>query len=492
MTRGQRRSLAVDAGETLGLVGESGSGKSLTALAMMRLLGSTARIASGQVLLEGTDLPTLPDKRMRDVRGGRIGDGLPGADDRARPGLHRRRADRRDRAPAPAGWAARRRWQRAVELLDRVGIPAAERRARTTRTSFSGGMRQRVVIAMALACEPGAAHRRRADHRARRHRAGADPRPAARAAATSSAWRSLFVTHDLGVVADICDRVAVMYAGQVVETGAGRELFAAPAPPVHARPARGVPRPSGAARAARRSRAPCRRSTRCPTAAAFAPRCRAARPRRACRRRTDRAARTVRRRHALALRAASDDAWRRAAMTPAGGPTTCAKSFAARRAGLGRPTASCTPSTTCRFDRARARRSASSASPARGKSTTRAGCCSRLDAARRGEPVDLDGPTTCRAAARRAARAAPPDADRLPGPVLARSTRAGRRRHRRRAAARATACATGDARARARRELLDAGRAPRRRSPQRYPHELSGGQRQRIAHRAGAGARARS
>ena len=116
-------------------------------------------------------------------------------------------------------------------MLRVVGIPEPQRRADEYPHQLSGGMRQRVMIAVALACNPERADRRRADHGAGRDDPGADPRADAGAASASSAPSILLITHDLGVVAETCDRVVVMYAGRKVEEAAAGELFAAPLHP---------------------------------------------------------------------------------------------------------------------------------------------------------------------------------------------------------------------------------------------------------------------
>ncbi|WP_066951683.1 ABC transporter ATP-binding protein [Microtetraspora fusca] len=238
-------SLAVGAGETLGLVGESGSGKSLTTLAVLRLLGTSARIASGEILLRGPDgvldLVTLPERRMRDVRGGRIGmvfqEPMTALDPAYSVGEQVAETVRRH-----LGLGRTDAWKRAVELLDRVGIPSADRRAHDHPHHFSGGMRQRVVIAMALSCDPVVLL---AD----------EPTTALDVTVQEqiltllgelrdeSGLALLFISHDLGVIADISDRVAVMYAGQVVETAPVHELFAAPRHPYTRALLRCVPSP---------------------------------------------------------------------------------------------------------------------------------------------------------------------------------------------------------------------------------------------------------
>ena len=143
------------AGETLAVVGESGSGKSVTALSILRLMPQPpGRIVGGTILFKGRDLLALPNGRdAGDPRQGDLDD-LPGADDVAEPGLHLRRADHRGAGAARAASTARAARARAIEMLERVGIPAAEQRVDEYPHQLSGGMRQRVMIAMALACRP--------------------------------------------------------------------------------------------------------------------------------------------------------------------------------------------------------------------------------------------------------------------------------------------------------------------------------------------------
>ncbi len=121
--------------------------------------------------------------------------------------------------------------ERAAELMTRVGIPHANDRLRSFPHEFSGGMRQRVMIAMALSCDPEAADRRRADDGARRDDPGADPRASSTSCAERTGTGIVFVTHDLGVVADIADRILVMYGGRIVEQGTVDEVFYDPQHP---------------------------------------------------------------------------------------------------------------------------------------------------------------------------------------------------------------------------------------------------------------------
>ncbi|MDF5751084.1 ABC transporter ATP-binding protein [Spongiactinospora sp. TRM90649] len=220
----------VDRGETLAILGESGSGKSLTAQVIMGILETPpARISDGSVRWDGRDLLRLPESGRREVRGQGIGmvfqDSLSALNPVVRVGPQigetLRTRLRLSRSEARA---------RAVELMRQVRIPDAERRYRQYPHEFSGGMRQRAVIAMALALSPGVLI---AD----------EPTTALDATVQVQILRLLqtlqresgmglvLITHDFGAVASIADRVAVMYAGRVVETGAVRDIFRRPAHP---------------------------------------------------------------------------------------------------------------------------------------------------------------------------------------------------------------------------------------------------------------------
>ncbi|MYS21445.1 oligopeptide transport system ATP-binding protein [Streptomyces sp. DvalAA-14] len=223
-------SYSVDAGETLAVLGESGSGKSVTAQAVMGILDSPPGfVTGGQVIFQGRDLLTLGNEQRRKVRGDRmamifqdalsslnpvlsVGDQL-GEMYRVHRGMSRKDAK-----------------AKAIELMDRVRIPAARERVRQYPHQFSGGMRQRVMIAMAISLEPEVII---AD----------EPTTALDVTVQAQVMELLadlqreftmgliLITHDLGVVADVADKIAVMYAGRIVETSPVHDIYRAPAHP---------------------------------------------------------------------------------------------------------------------------------------------------------------------------------------------------------------------------------------------------------------------
>jgi oligopeptide/dipeptide ABC transporter ATP-binding protein len=219
----------IRAGETLGLVGESGSGKSVTALSIMRLVQRPGRIASGAIRFKGRDLLTLAERDMRAVRGAEISlifqepmtalnPVFTVGDQIAETLLVHGRATRREARAA------------AIELMQAVHIADAASRVRDYPHQLSGGMRQRVMIAIALACRPALVI---ADEptTALDVTIQAQILELLREMKATFNLSLLLITHDLGVIAETADRVAVMYAGRIVETGPVRAIFRNPAHP---------------------------------------------------------------------------------------------------------------------------------------------------------------------------------------------------------------------------------------------------------------------
>ncbi len=222
--------LSLEAGRTLGIVGESGCGKSVTALSIMGLVPQPpGRIAGGEILFEGTDLLRLPPAALRELRGDRIAMIFQEPMTSLNPaftvgeqiveGIQRHRPMRGDAAKALA-----------VEMLARVHIPAPEQRFDEYPHKLSGGMRQRVMIAMALACKPKLLI---ADEptTALDVTIQAQILDLMRTLREQTGTAIILITHDLGVVAELADDVAVMYAGRVVERASVADLFAQPQHP---------------------------------------------------------------------------------------------------------------------------------------------------------------------------------------------------------------------------------------------------------------------
>jgi oligopeptide transport system ATP-binding protein len=222
-------SFSLREGETLAIVGESGSGKTVTCRAMMRLLPKNASIDSGRILFEGLDVLSVSEKQMRSIRGNDISmifqDPMTSLDPTMRIG---RQIEEAITLHRPIGRREARR--RMLELLELVGLEDPPHRCRQYPHEFSGGQRQRIVIAIVLACDPKVLI---ADE------------PTTALDVTMQAQiidllkelqrkistSIVFITHDLGVVANVADRVAVMYAGRIVEIGRSDEVFYDPRHP---------------------------------------------------------------------------------------------------------------------------------------------------------------------------------------------------------------------------------------------------------------------
>ncbi len=220
----------VDAGEMLALVGESGCGKSVTAYSLLRLIADPpGKIVGGEILFEGRDLMKLPDDEMRRLRGDRIAMIFQDPMSSLNP-VFTIGAQIAESVLVHRGGTKTAALSRAVELLDLVGIPDPRRRIDEYPHRLSGGMRQRAVIAMALACEPKLLI-------ADEPTTALDVTIQAQVLALISELKQrlgmgvIMITHDLGVVAQHAQRVAVMYAGKIVEHAAVAELFSRPLHP---------------------------------------------------------------------------------------------------------------------------------------------------------------------------------------------------------------------------------------------------------------------
>jgi oligopeptide transport system ATP-binding protein len=217
-------------GETLGIVGESGCGKSITAMSLMRLIPSPpGRIVAGSINFEGEDILSMSDEEMRSIRGNKIAMIFQDPMTSLNPVLSIARQIG-ETLELHMGMSRSQSRRRAIELLQMVGIPNAEERVDQYPHQFSGGMRQRVMIAMALSCNPKLLI---ADEptTALDVTIQAQILDLMRNLQVEHNTALMMITHDLGVVAGMTDRINVMYAGHVVETASTEELFANPRHP---------------------------------------------------------------------------------------------------------------------------------------------------------------------------------------------------------------------------------------------------------------------
>jgi len=267
--------LTVHRGESVGLVGESGSGKTVTSLAAMGLLGHKGgRITRGRITFDGHDMTSAAESDWRAVRGSRIAmvfqQPMRSLNPAITVGEQIAEVLRRH-----VGLDRKAAWQRAVELIDRVHVADAGRRAHDYPHQFSGGMCQRVAIAIALACAPSLII---ADEPTTALDVTVQRRilELFRELITESGISLVYISHDLAVVADLCERVTVMYAGQTIETGPVREVFEQPQHPYTAGLIGSIPRLGATTLSAIAGRVPspddmplgCRFHPRCPHAVA--------------------------------------------------------------------------------------------------------------------------------------------------------------------------------------------------------------------------------
>ncbi|HEX3560469.1 MAG TPA: ABC transporter ATP-binding protein [Pyrinomonadaceae bacterium] len=268
-------SFHVDEGELLGLVGESGCGKSITALSLMRLVGPPGRVVGGEVWFGGENLLTVSEERMREIRGDDIAmifqDPMTSLNPVYTVGEQIAEALRLHR-----GLSRKQAREAAVGAMREVSIPDPARRADDYPHQLSGGMRQRVMIAMALACDPKLLI-------ADEPTTALDVTIQAQILELIDELRRtrnlavLLITHDLGVVAEVADRVAVMYTGRIVEESPVEELFARPKHPYTEGLLRSVPKLTGAGvekvERLQTIEGTVPKPTNLPTGCHFAPRC---------------------------------------------------------------------------------------------------------------------------------------------------------------------------------------------------------------------------
>jgi oligopeptide/dipeptide ABC transporter ATP-binding protein len=265
-------SFDISPGETLGIVGESGCGKSVTALALLGILPRAGRVSSGTAMFAGRDLLQLSDRELRAVRGREIAIIFQDPMTSLNPVLTVGRQIR-ETLKTHFGMPKDKATRKAADLLDQVGIPSPDVRLKDYPHQFSGGMRQRAMIAMALACEPKLLI---ADEptTALDVTIQAQILDLLRGLVADRDTALILITHDLGVVAGMCERVNVMYGGMFVETGTADDLFERPRHPYTLGLLQSIPRLDAARK---RKLHPIEGAPpnmlRTPTMCPFAPRC---------------------------------------------------------------------------------------------------------------------------------------------------------------------------------------------------------------------------
>ncbi len=265
-------SFSIEPGETVGLVGESGCGKSVTSLAVLGILARNGEVTNGRAVFEGRDLIGLRDSELRRIRGREIAMIFQDPMTSLNPVLT---IGRQIREPLEThlGLDRKAATSRAAELLDQVGIPSAASRLKDYPHQFSGGMRQRAMIAMALACRPKLLI---ADEptTALDVTIQAQILDLLRTLVAEYNTALILITHDLGVVAGMCERVAVMYGGMFMETGSTHQIFGRPRHPYTLGLLHSIPRLD---QHSRRKLRPIEGTpphlTAAPTSCPFAPRC---------------------------------------------------------------------------------------------------------------------------------------------------------------------------------------------------------------------------
>jgi peptide/nickel transport system ATP-binding protein len=258
-------------GEVLGVVGESGAGKSLTGAAIIGLLEPPGRIAGGEILLEGQRIDNLPYEQMRAIRGRKIGAIFQDPLTSLNP-LYTIGRQLTETILTHLPVSAEEARQRAVRLLQDTGIPAAEQRIDQYPHQFSGGMRQRVVIALALAAQPKLIV---ADEPTTALDVSIQAQIIAllKRLCKEQGAAVMLVTHDMGVIAETCDRVAVMYAGRIAEIGPVHDVIHAPAHPYTAGLMGSIPAMDGDRERLLQIDGAMPRLTAIPRGCAFNPRC---------------------------------------------------------------------------------------------------------------------------------------------------------------------------------------------------------------------------